>query len=587
MGAQLGYTVGTAGDVNCDGYSDVLVTAPSYDNGQVDEGAVFLFYGSANGLASTVSWSVESNQERGYFGNQATTAGDVNSDGCSDIIVGAYQYEDESITCEGAAFAYYGSPNGFSAPGTPSNANWMVKGNQPLVFMGTAVGTAGDVNGDGYSDVIVSAPDYDHPEYGEGMVFVYHGGASGLSTTAAWTVETNIEDAEFGNSVGTAGDVNGDGYSDVIISSYSDVSGPAKILSALVYYGSATGIKGPDTAGTADWSMDGVEATVGTAGDVNGDGYSDIIIGVHLYSNGTVFSEGAAFVFHGSANGVNNGVNGTRTNAAWMAESLQGGAYLGNSGTAGDVNGDGYADVIIGAYKYDNGQTDEGGAFVYYGSTNGVNNDVTGTPTNAAWSAESDQAGAGFGWGVGTAGDVNGDGFSDIIVGAYDYDNGQTDEGKAYVYHGEAAKGLATGAGWTVVNNHRGSFFGYSLGTAGDVNGDGYADILVSAGGETLLGSVYVHYGSASGPEMTPGTTLHGDLSGSGFGISAGTAGDVNGDGYSDVIVGGNSYSNGEQYEGAAYLYLGSQDGLSTTPAWKVEGKPGDGESRLACGDSR
>jgi len=120
------------------------------------------------------------------------------------------------------------------------------------------------------------------------------------------------------------------------------------------------------------------------------------------------------------------------TTPNWTAESDQAFAYFGGSvGTAGDVNGDGYADVIVGAVYYDNGQTDEGRAFVYHGSASGLSM----TPN---WTAESDQAGASFGGSVGTAGDVNGDGYADVIVGANGYDNDQTEEGRAFVYHGSA-----------------------------------------------------------------------------------------------------------------------------------------------------
>src|SRR5438876_1173559 len=112
-----------------------------------------------------------------------------------------------------------------------------------------------------------------------------------------------------------------------------------------------------------------------------------------------------------------------------MAEGDQVGADFGRSvSTAGDVNGEGYSDVIVGAYRYDNGQIDEGRAYLYLGSASGL-------ATSAAWMAEGDQVGADFGSSVSTAGDVNDDGYSDVIVGAYDYDNGsQTNVGRAYLY---------------------------------------------------------------------------------------------------------------------------------------------------------
>src|SRR5207244_3966598 len=128
----------------------------------------------------------------------------------------------------------------------------------------------------------------------------------------------------------------------------------------------------------------------------------------------------------------------------------QTGAHFGVSvATAGDVNGDGFTDVIVGADLYDNGETDEGRAFVYHGS-------VSGLLASPAWTAESDQPGAQFGVSVATAGDVNGDGFSDVIVGAFLFDNGETDEGRAFVYRGSAS-GLAAAPAWTAESDQAGA----------------------------------------------------------------------------------------------------------------------------------
>ena len=148
--------------------------------------------------------------------------------------------------------------------------------------------------------------------------------------------------------------------------------------------------------------------------------------------------------------------------------------WFGNSsGTAGDVNADGYADVIVGAGSHDNGQTNEGKAYVYLGSPSGLS-------TTAAWTAESNRANSHFADAVGTAGDVNADGYADVIVGAGQYNNGQSLEGMAFLYRGTAT-GLETNPIWTAESDQIGAHFGETVATAGDVNGDGFADILVGA----------------------------------------------------------------------------------------------------------
>ncbi len=130
------------------------------------------------------------------------------------------------------------------------------------------------------------------------------------------------------------------------------------------------------------------------------------------------------------------------TSPGWTGESNQAGANFGKSvATAGDVNGDGFSDVIVGAWYFDGGESYEGKAFVYYGSATGLN-------TTASWSAEGNQANANFGVSVGTAGDVNGDGYADVIVGASGFDSPEIDGGKTFVYYGSAT-GLNTVEDWT------------------------------------------------------------------------------------------------------------------------------------------
>jgi hypothetical protein len=606
----LGYSVGTAGDVNGDGYSDVVIGAPRQDLGNGSEsGVAFVYHGSSSGLSGTLAWSKTGHWPDARFGHSVGTAGDVNGDGYSDVIVGSPQDHHYEID-EGRAFVYEGADTGLS-----DYPAWSAESDQAEAWFGYSVGTAGDVNGDGYSDVIVGAPKYDADWLDEGRGFVYHGSSTGLSASPAWTARSDKASAWYAQSVGTAGDVNGDGYSDVIVGAPHFSSGYAEAGKAYVYHGSSTGLDG-----SASWTIGGTSTlallghSVGTAGDVNGDGCADVVIGVPQYGGGRVYmcqgssaglsfetsvldsyqsharfgicvatagdyngdgysdvivgadwydngdtAEGRAYVYRGGAGGLRTVLAGEGNQ-----DSAHFGVYV---GTAGDVNGDGYSDVIVGAPSYDNGETDEGRAFVYHGTSTGL----SGT---AAWTAESDQASANFGISVGTAGDVNGDGYSDVIVGAYYYDDGQSNEGRAYVFHGASA-GLSGAPAWTAESNQAEAHFGRSVGAAGDVNGDGYSDVIVGAdaydNGQTDEGSAFVYHGSAAGLFSTPAWTAESDQVSSGFGTATGTAGDVNGDGYSDVVVGAYAYDGGDTDEGRAYAYHGAATGLSSTPAWTAE----------------
>jgi hypothetical protein len=470
--------------VNGDGYSDVIVSAPMYDNGQTDEGKAFVYHGSASGLALTSNWTAESYQAGALFGWCVSSAGDVNGDGYSDVIVGAHNY-DNGQTDEGRAFVYHGS-----ASGLPSTPNWTAESDQAGALFGWCVSSAGDVNGDGYSDVIVGAYQYDNGETNEGRVFLYYGSANGLSSSANWTCESNQAGAFYGISVSTAGDINGDGYSDVIVGAYAYDNGQTDEGRTYVYHGSSSGL--PSSANwTAESNLINVYfgRSVSSAGDVNGDGYSDVIIGAHGFTN-PESNEGKVFVYHGSGSGLQSSPN-------WSAESNQTNAYLGVSvSTAGDVNGDGYSDVIVGAYLFDNGETDEGMVWVFNGSISGLSNTYS-------WSADGNQISAQLGSSVSTAGDINGDGYSDVIVGAPFYDGGQTDEGRALVYTG-SSNGLIYA--WYSESDQASANYGSAVSTAGDVNGDGYSDVIVGANNYdntfTDEGRVLVFYGNGGAGKL-------------------------------------------------------------------------------------
>jgi hypothetical protein len=397
-------------------------------------------------------------------------------------------------------------------------------------LFGYAVATAGDVDGDGYSDVLVGQPFFtDHAER-QGRAWLSYGTPGAGSEP--WTVDGDRGDAELGRSLATAGDVNGDGYSDVLVAAPFYDEGEIPLQGRVwLYHGSAAGAET-----TAAWTSAGPSAlsafgeSLASAGDVNGDGYADVILGAYLDENGQA-DEGRAFVHHGSAAGL-------APSPAWTVEGDQSQAYFGSAvASAGDVNGDGYSDVIVGALYHDNGEANEGRAYVYHGSPAGL------SPT-PAWQAEGGQPHAHFGHAVASAGDVNGDGHADVLVGAYGWDNGQSDEGRALVYHGSPA-GLSLTPAWTVEGNLEGAQLGLFVASAGDVNRDGYSDVILNR---------RVYYGSPAGLSAASEAIL---------GVFAGrgsTAGDFNGDGCADVIWGDPAY---QAPDGTAILFWGcGGDGL-------------------------
>jgi hypothetical protein len=561
-GAAFGYSVATAGDVNGDGYSDVIVGALLYHNGETEEGRVWVWHGSEDGLSETHNWRAESNETEAALGISVATAGDVNRDGYADIIVGAHRFTHTHVE-QGAAFIWLGSADGVNGGfnGTPTNAHRHLEINQVTARFGHSVSTAGDVNGDGYADVIVGAPYYTNGQGREGGAWLYLGSGSGVSTSAANQDEGNQTGAHFGWSVATAGDVNGDGYADVIVGAPDYTVTKDQQGRAWVWHGQPTS-NGIST--TRDWDAEGEQAdaffgkSVATAGDVDGDGYSDIIVG----APGHASAAGRCYVYHG-------GPDSLSEYAGWTKASNMANALFGLSvGTAGDVNGDGYADVIVGSPRWDGGQAFEGKAWVYLGDSDGLN-------LVPHWYKEPDNEYAEFGTSVGSAGDVNGDGYDDVIVGAPGWHTPQTDEGGAWIYKGSSS-GLVAAPLWHKESNQEGAKFGTSVGTAGDVNGDGYADVIVGApffsNGSSKEGMAWIYYGSDPAPHLTPDWDGEGNQANAGYGHAVGTAGDVNRDGYSDIIVGAPTWNGDETNEGRAWVYHGSPGGVSETYVWRQRG---------------
>jgi hypothetical protein len=389
-------------------------------------------------------------------------AGDVNADGFPDVVIGT-MFMDDGAMDEGCAYVFHARDP--DLPGSPATT-FCNPANQADGHFGRSVASAGDVNGDGYADVIVGASGQDSGAADEGNVFVYYGSATGIPTSPSVTLDNPANQASgmFGYSVASAGDVNGDGFVDVIIGAPFQDNGASDEGNAFIYHGSAAGLATSPARtldNPANQAGGQLGVSVASAGDVNGDGFADVVVGASEQDNGAS-NEGNVFVYHGSSTGIGDSPSRTLDNPANQAD----GAFGVSVSTAGDVNGDGYSDIVVGASRQANGATSEGNVFIYHGS-------ATGIPASPARTLDNpdNQAGGMFGCSVAWAGDITGDGYADIIVGAYRQDNPSLDEGNAFIYHGSATGIPGTHNARLDPANQISARFGYSVASRDHVPG--------------------------------------------------------------------------------------------------------------------
>jgi Ca2+-binding RTX toxin-like protein len=327
-----------------------------------------------------------------------------------------------------------------------------------------------------------------------------------------------------------------------------------------------------------DASGDYLGSSVSSAGDVNGDGIDDLIVGAPWGDNGGSYA-GEAYVIFGKAGGLSDiDLSSLFASDGFIIQGDTASDEAGGSVSfAGDVNGDGIDDLIVGASSGDYGASYVGEAYVIFGKTTGFSNiDLSTLSPAEGFIIGGDAAFDRTGLSVSSVGDVNGDGIDDLIVGAPRGDNGGRDAGEAYVIFGKTTgfsnidlSTLSPANGFIIQGERASDWAGFSVSSAGDVNGDGIDDLIVGAPRGGNGGEAYVIFGKTTGfsnialAALSPadGFTIQGDAAGDNLGWSVSSAGDVNGDGIDDLIVGEPGGNDGGNYAGEAYVIFGRAAG--------------------------
>jgi VCBS repeat-containing protein len=483
-------------------------------------------------------------------GVSVSSAGDFNGDGIDDFMVSAPTMEPA-----GQVYVIFGKDSGTGATFDPAIDLQSLDGSDGFVFLGEvgsvspghSIASLGDINGDGIDDVILGASGHRQKDQGHaGKAYVVFGTTEGfdptfdlgsLDGTNGFVISGMNEDDALGYKVASAGDVNGDGINDMIVGGYGVDGGGPNAGAAFVVFGvdTSTGagfdplIEVAMLDGTNGFALPGIAAetfaghSVGSAGDVNGDGIDDLVIGAYGSDLRGKVDVGAVYVVFGKDTATEGDFAATIDLAALdgtdgfvLRGSDTGGSAGRNVASAGDLNGDGIDDILIGGFGYNASTDQDGTVYVVFGRDTAVEGDFFHTINLATLDGESgfviEAAAPGdlFGRSFASVGDINGDGIDDILIGAPDADpNGLTGAGMAYLIFGTAAAGgfgaafdldsLDGSTGYVFSGAVIGEHLGYSVNSPGDIDNDGVNDLVFGSHGDEVghVDDAYVVFGGA------------------------------------------------------------------------------------------
>jgi len=435
---ESGRSVATAGDVDGDGLSDLLIGARLNDDGGGQAGKTYLLLGSSLLASGTFDLSAadaafvgEASED--LSGYSVASAGDVDGDGLSDLLISAYDW----AAGRGKTYLVFGASIAAGGSFDLSAADTSFTGENASDYSGYSVASAGDVDGDGLDDLLIGARYNDDGGSNAGKTYlvlaasITAGTSISLSQAHAAFVGEAIDD-ESGSSVASAGDVDGDGLSDLLIGAFYNDDGGSQAGKTYLFLGSSVAAGGTFNLSAADAVFIGEDnnyhsgSSVASAGDVDGDGLSDLLIGAQSWYS----QRGKTYLFFGASIAAGGSFDLGVADASFVGENSA--DYSGNSvSSAGDVDGDGLSDLLIGARQNGDGGNGAGKSYLLLGSSVAAGGSFNLSDADAAFVGENEEDRSGRS--VASAGDVDGDGLSDLLIGAEGNDEGGNAAGKSYL----------------------------------------------------------------------------------------------------------------------------------------------------------
>jgi len=493
--ANLGAGLSGIGDINADGFADVAIGLPGGDANGTDSGSVFVMFGRQDGFPATLMTSdfdgtlglvINGVAGNSLTGREVAAAGDINGDDIDDFVLSAPVAFTGTFSAAGETYVIFGRDDGgfpatieltdLNAATSAATPGITIRGAAAIDQSGFSIDGAGDINNDGVDDLLIGVVNADVEAGGSnrGQVVIVYGqddgslpdiielmDLNGTGPNAAIGVIINgfNDNERVGARVRGVGDVNGDSIDDILIA--NSTNSTTDFFNYLVY-GSVTL---PDTIALADLNGVGMQATagativcaepcfesVGSVGDFNADGVNDFAVGETFASINGISSGRASIVFGsntlpasidlGDLNGSGMlATPGVRFNGGMSFD------FAGNAiSPAGDFNGDGFDDVIIAASRGDTTLTESGISYVLFGGPPNAGQQVIelsqfnqpGVDAVSGMQINGVMVEDESGEQVAPAGDLNGDGRADLLISSINADrNGMVDVGEAYVVFG-------------------------------------------------------------------------------------------------------------------------------------------------------